>query len=202
MIIDLEKLEGRERYKLAIGSVIPRPIAWVSTKDANGRRNLAPFSFFTVACSNPLIFAVFAQRNKHGNESKDTARNILETGEAVIHIAGIDQLEALNATAATLPHGKDEFELASLEANNASIVKPDLVDGCPIAFECVLHEHLVLGDEMRGSNAIFLRALVMHVKDELIEQNRIDYKAFQPVSKLAGPFYATIGNEIELQRPD
>lgn len=202
MIIDLEKLEGRERYKLAIGSVIPRPIAWVSTRDGNGRRNLAPFSFFTVACSNPLIFAIFAQRNKQGHESKDTALNILETGEAVIHIAGIDQLEALNTTAATLPHGEDEFDLAGLKAINASMVKADLVEGCPIAFECVLHEHLVLGDDVRGSDAIFLRALVMHVDDAIIDQNRIDHSAFRPISKLAGPFYATIGNEIELQRPD
>ncbi len=202
MIIDLEKLEGRERYKLAIGSVIPRPIAWVSTRDSQGRRNLAPFSFFTVACSNPLIFVIFAQRNKYGSESKDTARNIMETGEAVIHIAGLDQLEALNTTAATLPHGVDEFDLAGLKASTSSRLMADLVEGCPIAFECVLHQHLVLGDDLRGSDAIFLKALVMHVNDDIIDENRIDHRAFQPISKLAGPIYATIGKEIELQRPE
>jgi flavin reductase (DIM6/NTAB) family NADH-FMN oxidoreductase RutF len=202
MIIDLEKLDGRERYKLAIGSVIPRPIAWVSTKDTKGRRNLAPFSFFTVACSNPLIFGIFSQRNKYGSESKDTARNILETGEAVIHIASLDQLEALNATAATLPHGVDEFDHAGLQAIAASVVKADVVVGCPIAFECTLHQHVTLGDDDKGSDAIFLKALVMHVEDGIIDQNRIDHHAFKPVSKLAGPFYATIGSEIEIQRPE
>jgi flavin reductase (DIM6/NTAB) family NADH-FMN oxidoreductase RutF len=202
MLIDLETLVGRDRYKLAIGSVIPRPIAWVSTRDIGGKRNLAPYSFFTVACNNPLIFGIFAQRSKHGTESKDTARNILETGEAVIHIAGLDQLKALNATAATLPHGEDEFDLAGLKAKPASRIRADIVDGCPIAFECVLHKHVALGAELGGSDAIFLEALVMHIDDALLDQYRIDYRAFSPVSKLAGPYYATIGQEIELKRPE
>ena len=200
--IDLESLEGRDRYKLAIGSVIPRPIAWIATRDKLGRKNLAPFSFFTVACNNPLIFAIFSQRSKHGSEAKDTAKNILETGEAVIHIAGMAQLEALNTTAATLPHGADEFELAGLASRPATRVKADIVAGCPIAFECVLDKHVTLGDEKGGSDGIFLKALEMHIEDGLLEQFRIDHKAFMPISKLAGPFYATIGQEIELTRPE
>lgn len=202
MIIDLETLEGTDRYKLAIGSVLPRPIAWVSTRDVDGKRNLAPFSFFTVACNTPLIFAIFAQRNKYGRESKDTARNILETGEAVIHIARYDQLEALNATAATLPHGEDEFDLVGLNATPASRVKADIIEGSSIAFECVLYKHLVLGADGGGSEAIFLEALVMHIDDALFDNFRIDHHAFNPISKLAGPIYATIGQEIELKRPD
>lgn len=202
MRIDLESLEGRDRYKLAIGSVIPRPIAWVSTRDRDGRRNLAPFSFFTVACNNPLVFAIFSQRNKRGGDAKDTSVNILDTGHAVIHIAGIDQLEALNTTAATLPHGSDEFDLAGLVSRPATRVQADIVEGCPISFECELYKHVALGDEPGGSDAIFLKALVMHVDDHLIDEFRIDHKAFRPVSKLAGPFYATIGDEIELTRPE
>jgi flavin reductase (DIM6/NTAB) family NADH-FMN oxidoreductase RutF len=202
MLIDLKSLEGLERYKLAIGSVLPRPIAWVSTRDKDGRRNLAPYSFFTVACSNPLLFGIFAQRNKYGRELKDTARNILDTGEAVIHIAGIDQLEALNATAATLPHGIDEFEITGLNGLPASRINADIVQGCPIAFECVLYKHLALGADHGGSEALFLEALVMHVEDSLIDNFRIDHHAFNPISKLAGPMYATIGQEFELKRPE
>ena len=201
MLIDLDLLDPKDRYKLAIGSVIPRPIAWVSTKDAQGRRNLAPFSFFTVACNSPLIFAIFAQKNKHGNDAKDTARNIMETGEAVIHMAGIDQLEQLNATAATLPHGEDEFELAGLDSKPATVVKADVVLGCPIAFECVLYKHVAIGAEASGSDALFLQAKVMHVEDRLIDLFKIDYRSFQPISKLAGSLYATIGDEIDLPRP-
>jgi flavin reductase (DIM6/NTAB) family NADH-FMN oxidoreductase RutF len=202
MLIDLDTLEGRDRYKLAIGSVIPRPIAWVSTRGLDGKRNLAPYSFFTVACNNPLIFAIFAQRSKYGKESKDTARNILATGEAVIHIAGLDQLAALNTTAATLPHGEDEFDLAGLKSKPASRIKADIVDGCPIAFECVLSKHIALGADQGGSEAIFLEALVMHIDESLLDEYRIDHRAFNPVSKLAGSFYATIGQEIELKRPE
>jgi flavin reductase (DIM6/NTAB) family NADH-FMN oxidoreductase RutF len=202
MLIDLKSLEGLERYKLAIGSVLPRPIAWVSTRDKDGRRNLAPYSFFTVACSNPLIFSIFAQRNKYGRELKDTARNILDTGEAVIHIAGIDQLDALNATAATLPHGIDEFEMTGLKGLPATRVKADIVQGCPIAFECVLYKHLALGADHGGSEALFLEALVMHIEDSLIDNFRIDHHVFNPIAKLAGPMYATIGQEFELKRPE
>lgn len=201
MQIDLETLEGRDRYKLAIGSVIPRPIAWVSTRDPHGRRNLAPFSFFTVACNNPLVFAIFSQRSKRGGDAKDTSVNILDTGHAVIHIADLEQLEALNTTAATLPHGADEFDLAGLASRPASRVQADIVEGCPIAFECELYKHVAIGDEPGGSDAIFLKALVMHIEDRLIDGFRIDHKRFQPVSKLAGPLYATIGTEIELTRP-
>lgn len=202
MRIDLDTLDGRERYKLAIGSVIPRPIAWVSTRDRDGRRNLAPFSFFTVASSNPLVFAIFSQRNKRGGNAKDTSVNILETGEAVIHIVGLELLHALNATAVTVPHGVDEFDLAGLKSRPATRVNVDIVDGCPIAFECELYKHVLLGGEHGGSDAIFLKALVMHIDENLIDEFRIDYKPFKPVSKLAGPIYATIGDEIELTRPE
>jgi flavin reductase (DIM6/NTAB) family NADH-FMN oxidoreductase RutF len=201
MIIDLDTLDGIDRYKLAIGSVIPRPIAWVSSRNMDGKRNLAPYSFFTVACNTPLIFGIFAQRNTIGKELKDTAKNIMETGEAVIHIARHDQLEALNATASTLPYGEDEFDLAGLKSRSATRVKADIIEGGSIAFECVLYKHLTLGSERGGSEALFLEALVMHIDDALLDNFRIDHHALNPISKLAGPYYATIGQEIELQRP-
>jgi len=202
MEIDLNSLDAKDRYKLAIGSVIPRPIAWVSTKDANGNRNLAPYSFFTVACTNPLIFVIFPLRYKRDTEFKDTTLNILDTGEAVINIANEDLLPSLNVSSARVPRDVDEFDLAGVETEQSVIVKPDRVAASPISFECILNKHVILGEDDGGSDALFLEVVHARIQDHLINQFRIDHNQLNPISRLAGTSYATIGRITEIQRPN
>jgi len=202
MEIDLNSLDAKDRYKLAIGSVIPRPIAWVSTKDANGVRNLAPYSFFTVACTSPLIFVIFPLRYKREAEFKDTTLNILDTREAVINIANEDLLTNVNATSARLARDIDEFELAGVVAEKSVFVKPDRVAASPISFECILNKHVILGDDDGGSDALFLEVVHARIFDHLINQFRIDHEQLNPIARLAGTLYTTIGRITEIQRPN
>lgn len=202
MEIDLRELAGRDRYKLAIGSVIPRPIAWVSTRDEDGVRNLAPFSFFTIACYNPLILAVFPLRYKRDREVKDTVRNVLATGEAVVHVVTEQTVDQANASSAKLDHGVDEFDLAGLTAEPSKCVKPDRIAESPIAFECVLHRHVSLGEDEGGVDALFLEAVHLRIRDDLVDHFRVDHRELKPVARLAGAFYAKLGDDFELKRPD
>lgn len=201
MEIDLDIVHGQQRYKLATGTVLPRPIAWVSSVDKDGNRNLAPYSFFTIAAYNPLIFAIFPLRFKKDEQIKDTVWNVLQTGEAVIHIANQSLIQAMNLTAATVAHDVDEFQLASIESVPSIKVKPDRVKQAPVAFECRLYQHLSLGDVQGGSDALFLEAIYMHIDDQLIDDYRIDHHRLDPIARLAGALYTTLGQDLEVIRP-
>lgn len=201
MEIDLDIVHGQQRYKLATGTVLPRPIAWVSSVDKDGNRNLAPYSFFTIAAYNPLIFAIFPLRFKKDEQIKDTVWNILQTGEAVIHIANQSLIQAMNMTAATVEHDVDEFQLAGIESVPSIKVKPDRVKQAPVAFECRLYQHLSLGDVQGGSDALFLEAIYMHIDDQLIDDYRIDHHRLDPIARLAGSLYTTLGQDLEVIRP-
>jgi len=113
MNIETEGRDNRDAYKLLIGAVVPRPVAWVSTMSPDGGLNLAPFSFFQAVCSKPPTVIVSVGRRADG-EWKDTARNALATGELVVNIVNLDVAEAMNTTSGDYPYGMSEFEVACL----------------------------------------------------------------------------------------
>jgi len=156
MHFTMSDLPPQDRYRLLVNTVLPRPIAWVATRDAQGRRNLAPFSFFNALCSAPPILGVgFApDKFREGQQEKDSLRAIRETGEFVVALVDEANGEAMNLSAVNAPAGVDEFELAGLEAAEGKLVKAPLVSAAPVNFECRVwqilepapHAAIVLGE--------------------------------------------------------
>jgi flavin reductase (DIM6/NTAB) family NADH-FMN oxidoreductase RutF len=195
------QIENMERYKLLIGSVVPRPIALVSTISALGEPNLAPFSFFTIAAYNPMLLVFFPIRYKKDLEFKDTVTNIRETAEFVINVVTEDIAEGANLCSGLYEKGANEFVISGLTAEKSRIVKPFRVRESPIQFECKLHKMLTISEEPGGSDAIFGEVIHMHIADELVSDHKIDVRKLKPVAKLAGPEWSTIGDVFNLDRP-
>lgn len=183
------------------GSVVPRPIALVSTINKLGESNLAPFSFFTVVCYNPMILAFFPIRFKKGREFKDTVTNLRITGECVVNIVTKEMIESVNLTAGLYDYEVDEFELSGLTPQNSEIVKPHRVKESPIQYECVLNKEVDFGEETGGANGMFVEVKRIHVLDDLFDQHRIDYKSMNPAARLAGGEWSLLGKIVNLDRP-
>jgi flavin reductase (DIM6/NTAB) family NADH-FMN oxidoreductase RutF len=195
------QIDPKERYKLLIGSVVPRPIALVSTMSAKGEPNLAPFSFFTVAAYNPMLIVFFPLRFKVEDQVKDTVRNIRETAEFVINITTEDIAEAVNLTSGRYDHGVNEFQISGLTPVKSKVVKPFRVKESPVSFECRLYKLITLGEEQGGGDAIFGEVIHVHVDDEVIEDGKIDVRKLKPIARLAGKEWSKLGEIIELDRP-
>lgn len=191
-------------YKVIVGSVVPRPIAWVSTVNATGQPNLAPFSFFNVVCSIPptLLFCPGVRGTDGGD--KDTYVNVLASGEFVVNLVSEALAEAMNKTATELLPEVDEFEYAGLTAEASTVVGPPRVAESPVAFECKVSEVITVGDGGRGSGWVVLGEVVhMRVHDAVLgEDYRVELDALKPIGRLSGPRYARVSDRFELFRED
>lgn len=189
--IEVGRLEPPKPYQLLTGLVIPRPIAWVSTTDAQGRTNLAPHSFFTVASADPPI----VQFTSVGR--KDSLRNIEANGEFVVNLASRAQLEEMNLTAATLPPAESEFDHAGLTAEPSRVVRPPRVAGAPAVLECRLERVIEVG------NSFLVLGRVVHaaVVEQALEGDRPIEATLDPLGRLSGSRYSTFGEVISLRRP-
>lgn len=200
MEIDLTGLQASDRYKILASLVTPRPIAWVTTVDDEGRVNAAPFSFFNVFGSNPPLVA-FAPGDKERGIPKDTARNIRQNREFVIHLVPEEMVPAMVATAATLPAGVSELEAAGLHTAPSLRVAPPRIAGAPVALECTEHQTIEI-----GSNRLIL-GIVQHVfvQDGLLDPENyyLDQKKWTPVGRMASPdWYCRTSDVFEEERPD
>jgi flavin reductase (DIM6/NTAB) family NADH-FMN oxidoreductase RutF len=165
--------------------VVPRPIGWISTVDAQGRHNLAPYSQFQNVTFNPPIVMFSANQDTGGNR-KDSVRNAEQTGEFVWNMATYDLREAVNISAEELPHGVDEFERAGLEKAPSRIVKPMRVARSPIQFECVYLNTLRFPGvpPMGTADVVFGRVVAVHIADEVIDINgMVDVMKIQPLAR-------------------
>jgi flavin reductase (DIM6/NTAB) family NADH-FMN oxidoreductase RutF len=196
------ELDQRDVYKLIIGCVVPRPIAWVSTVDAQGRANLAPYSFFNAAGSNPPTLTVainYTAARPDGR--KDTLGNILATKAFVVNIVTEELAGAMNETATAYPADVDEFAMAGLTPTPSRTVPAPRVSEAPISFECTLHTSVPVGSGP-GSTTIVI-GIVRHifVRDDLInERYHIDLARLRPIGRLAGNSYCTVRETFELVR--
>ena len=198
--IDPAKNDERDNYKLLIGSIIPRPIAFVTTMNDEGIINGAPFSYFNIVSSNPPMISLSIQRSKGGQ--KDTARNILHTKEFVIHIVDEDNVERINKTAASLPPNESEIELANLTLAKSAKISVPGVSESKIRMECTLEHSLELGEKgSPGCDFIIGKVVQFHIEDDIYEKGRIDPTGLGAVSRLAGTNYAKIGEIFSLERP-
>ncbi len=199
--IDPKSMTERDNYKFLIGSIIPRPIAFVTSKTNSGVINGAPFSYFNIVSSNPPMISISIQRSA-GNQ-KDTARNILEQKEFVVHIVDEDNVEKINQTAASLPSDKSEIELAKLSLVDSEKVSVPGIREAKVRFECVLERAIPLpNDDNPGSDLIIGRIVQYHIDEDIYDDGKIDPRGLRAVSRLAGANYAKIGDMFELIRPD
>lgn len=191
----------RENYKLLIGTIIPRPIAFVTTKSDKGIVNAAPFSFFNIVSSNPPMISVSVQRK--GGQLKDTARNIYENHEFVVHIVDTENVDKINETAASLPPTESELELAKLTQVESEMVSVPGVKEAKVRFECKLvHATSLGGKEDQPGCDLFVGEIVRYHIDEMIYDGKyINPTELDAISRLAGNDYAKIGEIFTLERP-
>lgn len=199
--IDPSGQSERDNYKLMIGSVIPRPIAWVTTVTPDGTVNAAPFSYFNIVTSNPPMISVSVQR-KNGVR-KDTARNAETAGEFVVHIPDEDTVFRMNRTAANLGPEESEIDFAGLTLAESEQVSVPGIAEARIRMECVLESALELGGngETPACDLLIGRVVRFHVAEALYRDGRIDAGRLKPVSRLAGTDYAKLGETFSLDRP-
>ncbi|MEH7386066.1 flavin reductase family protein [Bacillus sp. JJ1521] len=198
--IDPTTLSERENYKFLIGSIIPRPIAFVTTLSEDGVLNGAPFSYFNIVSSNPPMISLAIQRS--GGRQKDTARNILSKKEFVVHIVDEQNVGKINETAASLPPSQSEVELAKLTPVESVKITVPGVKEAKVRMECVLEHSLELGGtDSPGSDFIIGRVVQFHIEADIYEKGRIDPRGLAAVSRLAGASYAKIGETFDIERP-
>ena len=198
--IDPTSISERENYKFLIGSIIPRPIAFVTTLSEEGVLNGAPFSYFNIVSSNPPMISLSIQRTE--GRQKDTARNIASLKEFVVHIVDEQNVEKINKTAASLPPNQSEIELAGLTSIESVKVSVPGVKEAKVRLECLLEQSLELGGvNSPGCDFIIGRVVQYHIEDDIYAKGRIDPRGLAAVSRLAGANYAKIGDLFEIERP-
>ena len=200
--LDPKEMAINERYKILIGSVVPRPIAFVSTCNAEGETNLAPFSYFNVVCTDPPTLLFCPNIRGTDGQKKDTLRNIEETGEFVINIVTEDIVEQMNQTAGEYPPEVSEFEISGLTPEPSSIVKPPRVKESPIQFECKLQQVVPVGSGNVGSGFIVLGTIVrFHLREDVYQNGHVLIEQLKPVARLAGNAYCPVHDIFEIARP-
>jgi flavin reductase (DIM6/NTAB) family NADH-FMN oxidoreductase RutF len=201
MIIDPKNQTFKENYKLIIGSILPRPIAFVSTISKNGIHNLAAYSFFNGVTSNPPSICFAPNRKSTDGSKKDTLVNIEDTGEFVVNIVTEDIVKPMNDTAPEFPPEVSEFEEVGLTPIESHIVKAPRVKESPINMECKLMQIVEVGPAEPGGGFLVIGKIVLFlIKDELLENGRIDTGLLKPVGRLAGTEYTTLGKRFSLSR--
>lgn len=200
MELDPHAIGAAAAYKLLIGCVVPRPIAWVSTVDAAGVRNLAPFSFFMGVCGEPPTVAFSS--GPRGGGRKDTVRNVEASGEFVVNVVDDAHAEAMNATSGEYAADVDEFAVAGLAAAPGVRVQAPRVATAPISLECRVVQIVRVGHGPHS--VVFGEVVYIHVRDELYDAatGRIDMAALHPVGRLAGHMYSRTHDVFEMKRPD
>lgn len=188
-------------YKLLSGTIVPRPIGWISTVDAQGIFNLAPYSYFNAVSADPPHVLFCSGRRK--DLDKDSVSNVLATGEFVVNLVSESTAGAMNLTATELPPDVDEFEYAQLTpAPSIRVAAPRVAESL-VHLECqMVHTYEVENYREGGSVIVVGRVVMMHIADEIIgDEYRINYDRYKPVGRLAGGGYCRVSDIFEMERP-
>ena len=200
-IIDTTKQELKDNYKLLIGSIVPRPIAVVSTRNKDGSNNIAPFSFFNGVCAKPMIVSFCPILRTSTGEKKDTLVNIEREREFVVNFATKPWMDAINKTSTELPYGEDEFEYAGLTPINSVVVKAKRLQESPVHFECQLRDILQYGDGSLGTGFLVTGEVVMaHCDESVYDNGRILTDVFRPVGRGGGTDWILTDHRVQLER--
>jgi flavin reductase (DIM6/NTAB) family NADH-FMN oxidoreductase RutF len=196
--VDTEGLGAAESYRLTIACLVPRPVAWVSTLGADGKANLAPFSFFGGISSAPPVVMVAVGRTR--GRRKDTATNLLANGEAVVHVPTRPLAERMVASSARTPPDADDFALVGLAKVASDRVAPWRIAEAPVAMETVLLRHEEIGGG--PTDVFFLRVLRFHVADDVVRDGVPDPSLLRAVGRLGGELYAEVDDPFRIPRPE
>lgn len=200
--IDPNLQSERDNYKLLTGSIIPRPVAFVTTLSGTGVLNAAPFSYFNIVTADPPMISVSVQR-KQGHP-KDTARNAMELGAFVVHISDESNIGQINETAAALPPEESEIALAGLTPVPSESIPVPGVAEAKVRMECVLERAIPLGGtaEQPAADLLIGRVVRFHIAESVYEGGRINAAELKAVSRLAGNDYAGVGHVFSIRRPE
>jgi flavin reductase (DIM6/NTAB) family NADH-FMN oxidoreductase RutF len=202
MEIDPTTIPHQSIYKILTGSVLPRPIGWISSIDMDGRPNLAPFSFFNVVCSNPPTVLFCPLIRGTDGRPKDTLNNIRATNEFVVNIVTEELLYAMNASSIEGPPDLNEFEFAGLTLAPSITVKPPRVRESPIHFECKLKQIVDINDAPGGGSIVIGTITHIHAEERvMLGTDKINLAALKPIGRLMGSGYCRVTDTIELARP-
>ena len=201
MIYDPKKLTFQQTHKLMIGSIIPRPIAFVATTSNEKINNIAPFSYFNGVCSNPptIMFAP-ARRGWDGKE-KDTLVNIRDTKEFTINIVSESFAQQMVECSTDYDSKVDEFDISGLNIAKSKKILPPRLKEAKISFECKLNQIVEIGDGKAGSGFVVIGSIVLfHINDEIITNEKIDIQKLNPIGRLAGDWYTKPTNNFKMSR--
>jgi flavin reductase (DIM6/NTAB) family NADH-FMN oxidoreductase RutF len=198
VIIDPASAEPLNIYKLLVGVVVPRPIAFVSTISSDGVANLAPFSFFTVASANPPVLCF---TTSYREPCKDTLVNVRETQEFVVNIVSEEFAAKMNVTSGEYPYGVDEFAISGLTPVPSDLVRPPRVQESHVNMECKLLQTIEVSKQRLGGTLILGEVVRFHIDDAIVEEFRIDPDKLAAVGRMAGNTYVRTGDRFDLIRP-
>jgi flavin reductase (DIM6/NTAB) family NADH-FMN oxidoreductase RutF len=198
-----DQVPYRDFYRILINSVVPRPIAWVSTLN-DGQLNLAPFSFFNAVSAKPplLAFAPSLRLVDGQSTPKDTLHNIRETREFVVNVVTFAVAEAMNLTSGDYDRTVDEFAVAKLHTRPSQIVRPPQVAESPISFECKLERIIDFGSEPPSGSLVIGEIVCVHLEESVVKEGTIDPSALDLVGRMGGLQYSRTTERFELKRPE
>lgn len=200
MKIDINALPPAEQYKLLSSTIVPRPIALVSTWSEKGGDNAAPFSFFNVMGENPPVLVLGLETKRGSGALKDTTINIRDNGQYVVHMVDEALAQAMNICAIDFPSGESETCHAGLALAESCVVKPKRIVAAPVAFEC---ERIALLQISPGRNIALGKVVMMHVRDGLLDPvtHYIDPEKYQPIGRMFGRLYTRTRDHFEMVVP-
>lgn len=197
LYFDLAEVEGRDRYKLLAGLIVPRPIGWVGTRRADGSNNLAPFSFFNVVATSPPT--VIFSGGSHADRPKDSVALAEQAGEFTLNIVSEQIAHAMSMTSGSFGPADDEFEIAGLTAVPGKVVSAPMVAESPANLECTVDTVIDIGEGR--TRMVVGRVVAAHVDEVVLDGTRVDHSRLRAVGRMAGDAYVTTSETFEIPRP-
>ncbi len=201
MKLDPQSLAVRDRYLLMIATILPRPIAWVATISPDGKTNLAPFSFFTGICANPMTVCFAPVNDRHGKK-KDTLVNIELTKQFTVNIVNEANADKMNQSSAPYAYGVSEFEKCGVTPLASEKIKPPRVKESPVSYECELDQIVRIGDGALAGNLVIGRVVMFHCEDAIYTAGKIKHQDIHAIGRMEGAWYSKTNDSFELPRPE
>ena len=201
MIIDPANQSFSENHKLMIGSIVPRPIALVSTISKGNINNVAPFSYFNGVCSNPPTIMFAPARRGYDGKTKDTLNNIRETNEFAINIVSEEIVEPMVACSTDYSDEVDEFKISDFTPIQCDKILAPRVEESKVVFECKLNTIIEIGPSKPGGGFVVIGEIVLfHINDDVFKDGKIDLSSLKPVGRLSGNNYSRVFDSFEVKR--
>ncbi len=188
MLLDPQELSEQQIYNFMMSTILPRPIAWISTVDRDGRMNLAPFAYFMGVCCVPMTVLFCPVVGAAPRLKKDTLLNIEEVPEFVVNVASSSNIERVNLTAAPLPRGASEFELAGVTPVPSTRVRPPRVREASISYECAVRDIIEISGAPGGGSVVIGTVLAVHVDEQMLDPQsfQVNLQKLAPIGRLGG----------------